>query len=116
MLRGPFSALSLAAFFLWTGLLSAQSPMQIKCFLEDQSMVKVKHFAAALTFAACAGNVSASYENSVNTTEATAAIAATKDALVTLETSAYEAWKSKDAKFWETSGLSELLREISCAQ
>ncbi len=66
-------------------------------------MVKVKHFAAVLLFAACAGNVSASYENSANRTEATAAIAPTKDALVTLETSAYEAWKSKDAKFWETS-------------
>ena len=64
-------------------------------------MVKAKHFAAALVFAACAGNISASYENSANTTEATAAIAPMKDALVTLETSAYEAWKSKDAKFWE---------------
>ena len=32
----------------------------------------------------------------------TASAAPTKVALMTLEKSAYEAWKSKDAKFWDT--------------
>src|SRR5271169_4038331 len=65
-------------------------------------MARIKKFAAALVFAACAGNVPANYANAANTPEKTAPAAPTKDALVTLETSAYEAWKSKDAKFWDT--------------
>jgi hypothetical protein len=59
-------------------------------------MTKSKYFvltaAAALVFTACAGNT--------NTKPAPAA--PTRDALVTLERSAYEAWKVKDAKFWDT--------------
>jgi len=46
-------------------------------------------FMTALSIAACQ---SQSYDPA----------APTKDALVTLEKSAYEAWKSKDAKFWDT--------------
>jgi hypothetical protein len=48
----------------------------------------------ALAFTACAGNALA---NNANTVPAEAE----KVALITLEKSAYEAWKSKDAKFWE---------------
>jgi len=59
-------------------------------------MARIKYFAlaaaAALIFTAIAANTRA----------ATAPAAPTKDALVTLEKSAYEAWKSKDAKFWDT--------------
>jgi hypothetical protein len=65
-------------------------------------MVKITYFAAALVFTACAGNVPANNANAANTPEKTAPAAPTKDALVTLEKSAYEAWKSKNAKFWGT--------------
>jgi hypothetical protein len=65
-------------------------------------MAKIKYFAAALVFAACAGNVPANNANAANTVEKTTPAVPTRDALVTLETSAYEAWKAKDAKFWGT--------------
>jgi ketosteroid isomerase-like protein len=65
-------------------------------------MAKIKYFAAALVFTACAGNVPANIANAVNTVEKAAPTAPTMDAFVTLEKSAYEAWKSKDAKFWDT--------------
>jgi hypothetical protein len=65
-------------------------------------MAKIKYFAAALVFTACAGNVPANNANAANTVEKTTPAAPAKDALVTLEKSAYEAWKSKDAKFWGT--------------
>ena len=51
---------------------------------------------------ACDGNAPANNANAANTAEKTPPAAPTKDALVTLEKSAYEAWKSKDAKFWDT--------------
>jgi hypothetical protein len=47
---------------------------------------------------ACDGNAPANKVNAANTPRA----APTKDALVALEKSSYEAWKSKDAKFWGT--------------
>src|SRR5260221_12022200 len=50
--------------------------------------------AAALAFTAGAGNAPANNANA-------APAEAEKVALITLEKSAYEAWKSKDAKFWE---------------
>lgn len=65
-------------------------------------MARIKYFAAVLVFAACTGNAPANNANAANTVEKTAPAAPTKDALVTLEKSAYEAWKSKDAKFWDT--------------
>jgi hypothetical protein len=62
---------------------------------------------AAAFFTACgapAGNSPAA--NNANAANANAAkpvaAAPTKDALMTLEKSAYEAWKTKDAKFWDT--------------
>ncbi len=65
-------------------------------------MSKIKHLATALVFAVCAGNATLNNANAANTAEKTAPPAPTKDALVALEKSAYEAWKSKDAKFWGT--------------
>jgi hypothetical protein len=72
-------------------------------------MTKIKYFAltaaAALVFTACGaptGNAPASNANAANTTAKTAPAAPAKDALLTLERNAYEAWKSKDAKFWDT--------------
>jgi hypothetical protein len=69
-------------------------------------MIKIKYFvlaaAAALVFAACTGDAPSNNANAANTAEKTAPAAPTMDALVTLEKSAYEAWKSKDAKFWDT--------------
>jgi len=69
-------------------------------------MAKIKYFvftaAAALVFTAYAGNAPANNANAANTAAKTAPAAPTKDELVTLEKSAYEAWKSKDAKFWDT--------------
>jgi ketosteroid isomerase-like protein len=69
-------------------------------------MAKVSSFvlnaAAALVLTVCARNAPANNSNAANTSEGTAPAGATKIALVTLEKSAYEAWKSKDAKFWDT--------------
>jgi hypothetical protein len=57
-----------------------------------------------MVFTACAGT-QPSHATAANTAEKTVlaapAAAPTKDALVTLEKSAYEAWKSKDTKFWD---------------
>mgnify|MGYP001495192125 CR=1 FL=1 len=72
-------------------------------------MTRIKYFvltaAGALVFTACgapAGNAPANNANAANAAAKTAPAAPTKDALVTLEKSAYEAWKSKNAKFWDT--------------
>lgn len=60
---------------------------------------------AAISFAACGGaadNKPANNANAANANSAKPTAAApTKDALMTLEKSAYEAWKTKDAKFWD---------------
>jgi hypothetical protein len=65
-----------------------------------------KHFAftatAALAFTACAGNALANSSKASSTKGETAASEPTNDAIVALEKSAYEAWKSKNAAFWET--------------
>ena len=69
-------------------------------------MAKIVHFgltaAAAFILATCSGNVLANNANADDTPERTASTGPTKVALITLEKSAYEAWKSKDAKFWVT--------------
>jgi ketosteroid isomerase-like protein len=69
-------------------------------------MAKIKYFAltaaAALVFTACAKNALANNANAASSAEKIAPAGTTEVALVTLEKSAYEAWKSKDAKFWET--------------
>src|SRR4029077_11982790 len=69
-------------------------------FWRRQVMARIKCFAATLVFTACAANVPANNASADNTPKKTAPAALTKDALVALEKSAYEAWKSKDAKFW----------------
>jgi hypothetical protein len=65
-------------------------------------MGRIRYFAAALVFTACSGNVTANNANAAGKAARTPATAPTQDALMRLETSAYEAWKSKDAKFWDT--------------
>ncbi|MGA9421052.1 MAG: nuclear transport factor 2 family protein [Rhodanobacteraceae bacterium] len=69
-------------------------------------MTGIKHCvltaAAALVFAACAGTASANHANAAGTAAKSTPAASRKDALVTLEKSAYEAWKSRDAKFWNS--------------
>lgn len=58
---------------------------------------------AAVMFAACgapAGNAPANSANAANSSAKSAA-APTIEVLMTLEKSAYEAWKSKDTKFWD---------------
>ena len=69
-------------------------------------MSKIEQFgltaAAAFIFATCGGNVLANNANADDTPERTASPGPTKVVLITLENSAYEAWKSKDAKFWVT--------------
>ena len=65
-------------------------------------MAKVKYFAAALVFAACAAVVPTNKANAVDTIKKTVPAAPSIDSLVTLERGAYEAWKSKDGKFWDT--------------
>ena len=53
-------------------------------------------------YLAAAGLVFTFVANAAQPAENTIAAAPTKVALVALEKSAYEAWKSKDAKFWDT--------------
>ena len=65
-------------------------------------MTRIKCFAAALLLTSCAASVPASDAKAAKTAEKTAPPAATKDSLVRLEKRAYDAWKSKDAKFWDT--------------
>ena len=69
-------------------------------------MARIVHFgltaAAAFILATCGGNVLANNANSDDTPESIASTGPTKVALITLEKSAYEAWKTKDAKFWAT--------------
>jgi ketosteroid isomerase-like protein len=62
----------------------------------------VSSTATALILAACGGNALADDANAVRTADKIAHAAPTKVALATLEKSAYAAWKSKDAKFWDT--------------
>ena len=57
--------------------------------------------AAALVVTACNGNPPANKANAPGAAGKPPRAAPTKDALVALEKSAYEAWKSKDAKFWD---------------
>ena len=69
-------------------------------------MAKIVHFgltaAAAFILATCCGNVLANNANAGGTPEKNASAEPAKVALMTLEKSAYEAWKSRDAKFWAT--------------
>jgi hypothetical protein len=58
--------------------------------------------AAALVFTACDGTAPANHATAANTAGKAATAAPTVTALVTLEKSAFEAWKSKDTKFWDT--------------
>jgi hypothetical protein len=69
-------------------------------------MTKVKHLvltaAAALVSTAGAGNALTNEATAAKAVEKSAPSGPTKVALVTLEKRAYAAWKSKDAKFWDT--------------
>src|SRR5436190_13900393 len=69
-------------------------------------MAKIKYFVltatVALAFTACNGNPPENKANAANRSENAPRTAPTKDALIALEKSSYEAWKSKDAKFWGT--------------
>ncbi len=72
-------------------------------------MTKLKNvsFAAAAAFVFTAGiaptvNSAANDANAVNTTAKPATAPPTREALVALEKSAFEAWKTRDAKFWNT--------------
>jgi hypothetical protein len=57
---------------------------------------------AAFAFTACAGNALANDSKPPSTKGEGAASGPTNDALVALEKSAYEAWKSRNGAFWET--------------
>jgi hypothetical protein len=69
-------------------------------------MANVKYFALAVAavfiYNACARDALANNANATKAAEKTAPAGPPKGALVTLEKSAYAAWKSKDAKFWDT--------------
>lgn len=69
-------------------------------------MANVKYFAlgvaAVFIYAACARNALANSANTTKAAEKTAPAGPPKVGLATLEKSAYAAWKSKDAKFWDT--------------
>jgi hypothetical protein len=69
-------------------------------------MANVKYLAlavaAAFIYAACARDALANDADATKSAEKAAHTQSTTLALVTLEKSAYAAWKSKDAKFWDT--------------
>jgi hypothetical protein len=65
-------------------------------------MTTIKHVATALVLAACAATLPATDARAAKPAETTAPAPPSTRALVALETSAYAAWKSKDAKFWNT--------------
>src|ERR1700738_185516 len=57
---------------------------------------------AALACTASTGNALANNTNPYSSTEKAAAAVLNKDAIVALEKSAFEAWKSKNASFWDS--------------
>jgi len=69
-------------------------------------MVNVKYFAlgvaAVFIYSACTKDALASNANATKSAEKTTPGGPPKDELVALEKSAYAAWKSKHAKFWDT--------------
>jgi len=69
-------------------------------------MANVKYFALAVAavfiYTVCARDAPAKNANTTKSAENIAPAGSPKVALVTLEKSAYEAWKSKEAKFWDT--------------
>jgi hypothetical protein len=69
-------------------------------------MANVKCFAlavaAVLIYATCTREALANNANATSAAEKAASAGPLQVALVTLEKSAYAAWKSKDAKFWDT--------------
>ena len=69
-------------------------------------MTTIRYFvlaaAATLVFTACDRTPPANRADVPDPATKSPPAAPTVDALVTLETSAYEAWKTKDAKFWDT--------------
>jgi hypothetical protein len=69
-------------------------------------MTKIKRFnlaaAAAMVFAINSGNAPASDANAADTAAKAAPALSAKGEILTLEQAAYEAWKSKDAKFWHS--------------
>ena len=66
-------------------------------------MSRLRHFgfsvAAAFIFTSCSGNASANDANTVSKSEMSGPA---KAEIIALENSAYEAWKSGDANFWDT--------------
>jgi hypothetical protein len=72
--------------------------------LRQAIMAKIVHFgltaAAAFIFATSGGNVLANNASADDIPESNATAGTTKAELITLEKSAYEAWKSRDEKFW----------------
>jgi hypothetical protein len=69
-------------------------------------MANVKYLALAVAavfiHSACAGDAPANNANATKVAAKSAPVGPSTAALVTLEESAYEAWRSKDAKFWDT--------------
>ena len=69
-------------------------------------MAKIKYFvlaaATAFVYTVCSADALANDANAAKTAERNEPAGPTKVALVTLEKRAYAAWKSKDAKFWDT--------------
>ena len=58
--------------------------------------------ATALLFTGCAGRPPANHSNVANTAEKSTPPPPAKDVLIALEHAANEAWKTKDAKFWDS--------------
>jgi hypothetical protein len=69
-------------------------------------MVNVKNVALALAavfvYTTCIKDAPANNANGSQSDEKTVPVGTSKDALVSLEKSTCAAWKSKDAKFWDT--------------
>src|ERR1700724_2351746 len=74
--------------------------------LRREIMVNVKYFILAVVavfiYSACTKDAVANNANATESPEKTAPAGPPKGAVAALEKSAYAAWKSKDAKFWDT--------------
>ncbi len=65
-------------------------------------MAKKKYFAIAVAFLICAANAPLKCGYAADSPAQTAPPATLADALLARERSAYEAWKSRDGKFWDS--------------
>ena len=73
-------------------------------------LLRMRATTAAFVFAASVVNALSGDANAAQAGEKAAASEPTQVRLVSLETNAYEAWKSKDAQFWQYISFRQVCR------